>query len=286
VNPILLKKHLDKLYISFDRRSVSPDPLEFLHRYKNPLDQEIVGLIASSLAYGKVEIILRNISHVLSVMGASPYKFTINFDPVAQAGLFSGFSHRFNKGRDIVCLIYFAKQIIDENGSVYNFFLKGYNPGDENIRPALVSFSRRVLSLSPSTIYNKRGTLPEGAGVRFFFPSPEQGSSCKRLNLYLRWMVRRKDVDLGLWKGIEPAKLIIPLDTHIARISGNIGLTKRKSPGWKMAEEITDNLRKLDFSDPVKYDFSLCRLGILDRCTRKKDKEKCSFCLIKRVCVL
>src|SRR3990170_3782026 len=121
-----------------------------------------------------------------------------------------------------------------QNSSIGSYFLQGYNPGDANIKNSLADFSERVLSLDSSGIYGN-ANLPANAGVRFFFPSPGDGSPCKRLNLYLRWMVRTGDsLDFGLWKEISPDKLIIPLDTHIARISQNIGLTKRKSLDWKM----------------------------------------------------
>src|SRR3972149_1320999 len=211
-----LKPCLDKLYRTFDLKFLSPDPLEFIHKFKTSEDKEIVGLIASSLAYGQVERIRSSIKTVLERMDNKPYRFTVRFNPVKDKGLFDGFVHRFNTGRDIACLIYFAKQMIEESGS------------------------ERVLSLDVSALYGTK-SLPTDAGVRFFFPSPKNGSPCKRLNLYLRWMVRKGDrLDFGLWKDISASKLIIPLDTHIARISQNIGLTKRKSPDWNMAEEICE----------------------------------------------
>lgn len=281
-----LKTRLDKLYAAFDLKFLSPDPLEFVHKFKKPEDREVVGLIASSLAYGQVERILESIRNVLEKMDNQPYGFVVNFNPKRDAKKFDGFVYRFNTGKDIACLVYFAKQMIEESGSIGGFFLKEYNKTDTDIKNALISFSERTLSLDSSPIYGKKN-LPKNAGVRFFFPSPEDGSPCKRLNLYLRWMVRNGDnLDFGLWKGVSPDKLIIPLDTHIARISQNIGLTKRKSPDWKMAEEITENLKRLDAKDPVKYDFALCRLGILKHCPKKKDFKKCEKCLIKKVCVL
>lgn len=281
-----LKDCLDKLYTAFDLKFLSPDPLEFVHQFKKPEEREVVGLIASSLAYGRVDKILASIRSVLEKMGNKPYRFVVNFNPKTDTKIFDGFVHRFNTGKDIACLVYFAKQMIEESGSVGKFFLKGYSNADKSIKNALVSFSERVLSLAPSPIYGKQ-SLPKNAGVRFFFPSPKDGSPCKRLNLYLRWMVRNGDkLDFGLWKDIPSNKLIIPLDTHIARISRNIGLTKRKSPDWKMAEEITENLKKLDPMDPVKYDFALCRLGILEHCPKKKDYDKCERCLIRKICVL
>lgn len=281
-----LKIYLDKLYTAFDLKFLSPDPLEFVHQFKKPEDQEIVGLIASSLAYGQVEQILTSIRRVLKRMGSHPCKFVVNFNPKKDAEVFDGFVHRFNSGKDMTCLIYFAQQMIEESGSIEEFFLKGYNPTDTNIKNALVSFSERALSLDSSAVYGTT-KLSKHAGVRFFFPSPKDGSPCKRLNLYLRWMVRNGDnLDFGLWKDIQPDKLLIPLDTHIVRISQNIGLTKRKGPDWKMAEEITENLKMLDPKDPVKYDFALCRLGILEHCPKRKDFKKCERCLIKKVCIL
>lgn len=281
-----LKPCLDKLYRTFDLKFLSPDPLEFIHKFRASEDQEIVGLIASSLAYGRVERICSSIKTVLERMDNKPYRFIVRFNPVKDKGLFDGFVHRFNTGRDIACLIYFAKQMIEESGSIGGFFLKGYSTKDANMKNSLISFSERVLSLDVSALYGTK-SLPNDAGVRFFFPSPKDGSPCKRLNLYLRWMVRKGDrLDFGLWKDISASKLIIPLDTHIARISQNIGLTKRKNPDWNMAEEITENLKKLDPRDPVKYDFALCRLGILEHCPKKKDFKKCEKCLIKKVCVL
>ena len=281
-----LKKHLDRLCRTFDLAFLSSDPLEFVHKYQTPEDREIVGLIASSLAYGKVAGIKKSVARVLDIIGPSPYRFTRRFDPRKGKGLFKGFVHRFNNGDDVACLLWFARQMIEEKGSIGGFFEKGYSKKDINIKNALSSFSAGALSLDSSAVYAERELGPK-AGVRFFFPNPKDGSPCKRLNLYLRWMVRRGDrLDFGQWKGVDPASLVIPLDTHIARISQNIGLTKRTSPDWKMAEEVTEALRKLDPKDPIKYDFAICRLGILDRCPKKADRSKCASCLIAGICVL
>jgi uncharacterized protein (TIGR02757 family) len=288
----VLKRQLDKLYKTFDRSFLRTDPLQFVHRYKSPGDREVVGLISSSLAYGRVDGIRRSIERVLAVMGGEPYRFIMNFTPERDGRLFDDFVHRFNRGPDISCLLYFARQMIEDSGSVGGFFSKGYRPGAGSIKEALTTFTKNVMTLDSSQVYGPGGDgggggLPKDAGVRFFFPSPMDGSACKRLNLFLRWMVRRGDgLDFGLWKGVDPADLVIPLDTHIARISKNLGLTTRKSPGWKMAEEITGELKRLDPVDPVKYDFALCRLGILEKCPKKLDPEKCERCMIREVCVL
>ncbi len=280
-----LKRRLDFLYRAYTKQYLSTDPLEFLHRYPNPKDKEIVGLIASGLAYGRVQGIKASIERVLGVIGGSPFKFVVRFEPLNGKGLFKGFRHRFNTGDDIACLLYFARQMIEESGSIGGFFLKGYSGPEKTIKEALEAFGRNALSLDSGRIYGAK-SLPKKAGIRFFFPLPSDGSPCKRLNLYLRWMVRRDSLDFGIWKEVSPARLIIPLDTHIARISGNIGLTRRKNPDWKMTEEITEALRRLDPEDPVKYDFALCRLGILDKCPKRSSEEKCALCAIKKICAL
>ena len=281
-----LKAQLERLYRTFDLAFLASDPLEFVHRYSAPEDREIAGLIASSLAYGKVAGIKRSVARVLGAMGPSPYRFTKRFDPRRHREAFKGFVHRFNNGDDMACLLWFARQMIEEKGSIGGFFEKGYSKKDVNIKRALSAFSEGALSLDSSAIYGRKALAPK-AGVRFFFPNPRDGSPCKRLNLYLRWMVRRGDrLDFGIWKGVDPAGLVIPLDTHVARISRNIGLSKRTSPDWRMAEEVTEALKRLDPKDPIKYDFAICRLGILDRCPKKSDRSKCSSCLIAGICVL
>jgi uncharacterized protein (TIGR02757 family) len=282
----LLKRKLNRLYNTFDLKYLSPDPLEFVHRFSTPAEQEVVGMIASSLAYGRVAQILKSIERVMELMDHDPLAFTLAFEPDKSAKIFSAFKHRFNDHRDISCLIYFIRQMIEAEGSIGAFYKKGYSKNHATIKESLADFTERTLKLDGAFIY-KRKKLPKEAGVRYFFPSPEKKSACKRLNLFLRWMVRRGDqLDFGLWKFIDPAKLIIPLDTHIARISTNIGLTTRKSTDWRMAEEITAALRELDVKDPTKYDFSLARLGILDKCPKKKEQAKCEACLIKEICVL
>lgn len=281
-----LKTQLERLYRTYDIAFLSSDPLEFVHRYKDARDREIAGLIASSLAYGKVTSIKKSVETVLALMDNKPYGFVSHFKPEKHEKAFSGFTHRFNNGDDIRCLLYFMKQMFEASGSIGGFFTEAYEPDEKNIKSGLISFCERTLSLDSMPIY-KTKKLPEKAGVRFFFPSPLDGSPCKRLCLYLRWMVRRGDaLDFGIWKDISPSKLVMPLDTHVARISRYIGLTKRESASWLMAEEVTENLKKLDPKDPVKYDFAIARLGILEECKGRKKPEKCKGCLIRELCVV
>jgi len=285
-----LKIHLDRLVSTFDESYLESDPLVFVHNYTEQLNQEIVGLLASSLAYGRVDTIKKSIKKILSIMelspkGPSPSEYVAALDPKKEIKRFTGFKHRFNDGRDVLCLLYIMRQMIEKNGSIGAFFSAGYNPEDPNIKNALTSFTERALTLDSAGLYGTK-KIPKKAYLRFFFPSPTSGSACKRLNLYLRWMIRRGDkLDFGLWKDIPPSKLIIPLDTHIARISGLIGLTTRKSPGWSMAEEITESLKRLDPADPVKYDFAICRLGILEECPAINEPIKCKRCRIQGICI-
>jgi len=278
----LLKQKLDTLYTTYDRAFLDSDPLSFVHRYADPADQEVVGLVCATLAYGNVKMIRSNLSSLLALLGPRPARFVLRFDPVRDGGNFSHFSHRFTKGHDIILLVYYMKQMLKTSGSLGEFFRGGRSEILE-IRQLLSDFVQRVLALDCSPMYPD-GILPKDAGIRFLFSSPDNGSACKRLNLFLRWMVRRDDIDLGLWPFISPAQLIIPLDTHVARICGLIGLTARKTAGWAMAEEITDNLKMLDPHDPVKYDFAISRLGILARCPKVPVPFQCLQCELKEFC--
>ncbi len=285
-NSKLLKEKLDKLYADYHSSFLYSDPLKYLHLYKKPKDQELVGIIASSLAYGRVDRIFKSVESVLAIMGESPSNYVREFDPARDSAAFDGFVHRFNKGEDIACLIWFMKQVLDEYGSIGALFKILFKQEDKDISNALTAFVAKFLSLDSSPFYGG-GKLPSKAGVRYFFPSPEKGSACKRLSLYLRWMARKNDgLDFGIWDFIPPGKLIVPLDTHIARLSKQLGLTELKSPGWNMALEVTGSLKELDADDPLKYDFALCRLGILDLCPQKKDAAKCADCDINEICML
>lgn len=282
-----LKEKLDSLYRTFDRAYLSSDPLEFVHKFKTRGDREITGLVASSLAYGKVLGIRRSITSVMERVGWEPRAFAANATRRETLKAFAGFKHRFNVGADVAALFWMARRMTEEAGSIGAFFVKGYSDEHANIKEALENFSVRALGLDAGFAYGGDKKISEGAGVRYFFPLPSKGSACKRLNLYLRWMVRRGDsLDFGLWRKVSPSKLIIPLDTHMARLARNIGLTKRKNAGWATAEDVTASLRKLDPADPTKYDFALTRLGILDRCPRRIDRALCEACLIREVCVL
>jgi uncharacterized protein (TIGR02757 family) len=264
VRVLELRRRLDRLYRHYDHRFVDPDPLQFVRRQRAGADREVVGLVASALAYGTVVQIKRSIAAALEVLAPRPAEAIRRLDPRVAARRLSSFRHRFNDGRDVACLFFFIRQMLESHGSIEAFFTEGRRPGAGDVGPALVSFSERALSLDCGGLYPGR-RAPRSAGVRFFFPSPEDGSACKRLNLYLRWMVRRDGVDLGVWKTVDPAELVIPLDAHVLAIAKRTGLTRYRSPGWPMAVDITRRLRRLDPADPVKYDFALHRMGLWKR---------------------
>jgi uncharacterized protein (TIGR02757 family) len=278
-----LKVTLDQLYETRSPTHLANDPLSCCHRFRNPEDQEIAGLIASSFAYGNVKIILRSLDFIFSRIGSSPVSFVRSFDPLQGMALFTGFKHRFNDARDLCALLYAIRLMLEESGSIGDFFCKGYDPQKENISDALTRFSSSVLAFDYTPVFDTPAP-PKHSYFSFLFPSPLSGSACKRLCMYLRWMVRPADgIDLGIWQRLSPAKLIIPVDAHIQRICSLLRLTERKQADWKMACEITAELRKLSPEDPVRYDFSICHLGISEGCSGS-GSDICGGCVLSGHC--
>jgi uncharacterized protein (TIGR02757 family) len=278
-----LKNILEGLYETRSKAHLANDPLSFCHRYQSPQDREIAGLIAASFAYGNVKIIRKNLEGVFGAMGDSPRLFVERFDPQKGARDFAGFKHRFNDGRDLCALLLACRTMVSEAGSIEGWMLRFHDEAREDVTETLSGFTQAVKSLDLSQVFGEKG-VPQDSYFPFLFPSPASGSACKRLCMYLRWMVRPDDgIDLGIWKGITPSKLVIPVDAHIQRICGFLGFTSRKQADWRMAREITARLRELDPADPVKYDFSLCHLGISEGCDGK-DLAKCLNCPICDLC--
>ena len=257
--PVIGKAQLDQLYALYNSRKwVHPDPLEYLYYYADLKDREVVGLIASSLAYGRVSQILKSVSTVLNKMGPSPYRLLDTATPASLRKTFGDFKHRFTSGEELVMMLMGAKRIRKRYGSLYACFLSGSNREDETIMPGL-SFMVRELR------------APFNGRSNSLVPVPERGSACKRLNLFLRWMVREDGVDPGGWRKVSPTKLIVPLDTHMHRICRLLKLTSRKQADMRTAIEVTRAFRKIEPEDPVRYDFALTRLGI------RKDAGLCKL---------
>ena len=258
-----LKAALDQLYESFNYPDSATDPIQIVRRWKAAEDREVVGLCASALAFGRVSSVLQSIERVVGMMDGEPAAYVRSFDPHRHGAAFAEIVHRWTRGPDLVALLWIMRQMIDRAGSIQDFFLEGYDPAAEDIEAALDRFSARALALDLRAAY---GTVPKRPGVCYFFPRPSAGSGCKRMNLFLRWMVRRDALDLGVWTRVSPAKLVVPLDTHVIRVGRCLRLTRYTSPGWRMARDITASLRALDPADPVKYDFALCHLGMMNAC--------------------
>jgi uncharacterized protein (TIGR02757 family) len=282
-----LKHHLDNFIDHFPKeRHLQNDPVQFVRRYDDPRDREVVGLIATAFAYGNVKSVLRTVDSALTFLGPSPAEAIAAFDPRKDLRHLRGFYHRFNTSRDLAVLFWIIRRTLEDYGSLEGAFASGLSATEPEVTPALEKFCGIVMGFGHEQFY-PRGELRRRVGVRFFFPAPSQGSACKRINLYLRWMVRPDDgIDCGLWTRVAPRQLIIPLDTHIARISTYIGLTAMRSPGWPMALDITRSLRRLHADDPLRYDFALCHLGIAGDCPRKRNLDKCARCPIIAICKL
>jgi uncharacterized protein (TIGR02757 family) len=168
-------------------------------------------------------------------------------------------------------------------GSINAFFLRYHDPSARDVTAALNGYSSASLALDYRPVFGS-SSAPAGSYFSFLFPAPLAGSACKRLCMFLRWVVRPADgIDLGIWHGVTPAQLVIPVDTHISRICSYLGFTGRSSADWRMAQEITAALRRLDPADPVKYDFSLAHLGISEGCNGV-DPQRCLSCAIKGIC--
>jgi uncharacterized protein (TIGR02757 family) len=259
----LLKRRLDALYTSFDAPDAAADPVNLVRRFRAGEDREIAGFCASALAFGRVASVLQSISALFELMGPKPAAFVRSFDPSAHRRDFEPLVHRWTRGPDLLALLWILRSMLESAGSIEAFFSMGDHPHEPDIAMALDSFCMRALQVDLRPAY---GRVPSRPGVCYFFPSPSKGSACKRLNLFLRWMVRSDGVDLGVWRRVSPARLVIPLDTHVIRLGQCLRLTRYRSPRWKMAADITRALRALDAEDPVKYDFSLCHVGMMGSC--------------------
>jgi uncharacterized protein (TIGR02757 family) len=246
--PDQLRDYLERLYLKYNRREyLHPDPLEFLWRYSSTKDREIVGLLASGLAYGRVAQILKSTERILTALGSDPsgYLKSVSLKDFSEA--ISGFKHRFTTSSETAALLKSVSELQEEWGLLGNM-LSSYLSEGEYLN-ALDRFVDTIL---------KRACLEKCS----LLPRPSRGSACKRLHLFMRWMVRRDDVDPGGWDSISPSVLIVPLDVHMFRAAGALGLTEKKVANQLSALEITEGFRLICPGDPVKFDFALTRMGI------------------------
>ncbi len=268
---------LEKLYSRYNRFDrIVPDPLQFVYQYQLPEDQEIVGLLAAVLAYGRVAQIQKSMVDLLTRLGPSPYVWVQQLRASHQKELTS-FKHRFNTGQDLYYLLRAIQQLLARHGSLQQAFLAGYQGQHETVMPALASFRNRLLSCIEPRFRQ--------AGVLYLLADPDKGSPCKRLNLFLRWMVRDDDVDAGLWTQIDPAKLVVPMDVHMSRLCRLIGFHNKRQVSLETAVQVTRCFAKISPADPVKFDFALSRVGILEQC-KGEACAHCRPCELRPVCTV
>lgn len=276
-----LKTPLDALYASFDHPESALDPIQIVRRYERLDDREIVAFIAAGLAFGRVASVMASIEAVCAVLGERPAAFVRTFDPVRDGAALLPIGHRWIRGRDLVALLWVLRTILERHGSIEASFAAGLPDDAVDLRDAIECWSTSVRSIDLSPAYGP--VVPAAPGVWYFFARPSTGSACKRLNLFLRWMVRRDGIDPGGWTRVSASQLLVPLDTHTIRLGRCLRLTRRVSPGWQMASEITSGLRRLDAADPVRYDFALCHLGMMGACGWQTSRGS-RQCPLREVC--
>jgi uncharacterized protein (TIGR02757 family) len=279
-----LGPYLDALVRDYGPGYLGTDPLGEVRSFRDPDNLEVAGFLAAGLSFGRVEIILAHLRDLWDRLEHRPAAL-VDAWSAGDGRRVRGFRHRWVRDVDLAAVLAALGRTRRRHGSLRALFVEGYDPGEADLRGSLARFVdgiRREVRIG-----GRRLAEPElPRGVRTFLSDPGRGGACKRLNLYLRWLVRPDDgVDLGLLPGVRTDQLVVPLDTHVARLGHNLGLTRRRTPDWKMAGEITDALRRFDPVDPVRYDFALSRLGILDRCPRRVDAVHCRACSLLPVCI-
>lgn len=251
------------------------DPIEFVHAYRARADRELVALLASSFAFGNVKALRAKIAEALARLGPRPSKTAD--DPELVAARLAGFRHRVYRDGDVSALVVGARVVQRRHGSLGRALASLLEASGGDLREAACSWVDEIRAAGGLDRRDNRG-------ASHILTSPSGGSAAKRLMLLFRWMARPDDgVDLGLWD-VPTSRLVIPVDTHIHKLARNLGLTRSKSASWRAAEEITRALARLDPDDPVKYDFALCHMGMVQRCPSRRDAARCEGCGVRPVC--
>lgn len=245
---ILEKAHEDFLL----NNEIIADALEPALKFQNPTDKEFVSFICSILAYGRIVQVKRNIHALVDPMGENPVTWLLKQNEASLKAHVKDWKHRFNTSHDILIMLLVLQKIYSEHGSIERFLKPSQYA---NVEALLIAIREGFYGLIPKNKKPKKS-------FDFFIPDPKLGSASKRMNLYLKWMVRDTEPDLGLWKTISKNKLIVPLDTHVFKQAKSLQITNRNTADLQTAIEITEFLRKLDADDPTRYDFALCHLSI------------------------
>ncbi|MEM7249325.1 MAG: TIGR02757 family protein [Acidobacteriota bacterium] len=256
------------------------DPVQLAHGYSDPRDREVAALIASSLAFGRASLVIEAGRGLLDWLGPRPARHLTRAHRRGELTVPEGWQYRWLRRDDLRWFLAQVGRVLDEAGSLEAAFTAG-DDGGPDLRAAMSAFANRLRDDGRPA----RRRLTHGAA--YFVPSAEQGSTCKRLCLFLRWLIRPADgIDLGSWSGLDPARLTMPVDTHVARISAYVGLTERRTASWAMAREITENLARFRPDDPVSFDFALSQLGIMGSCPRRRQPKLCASCDLLPACRL
>lgn len=280
----IVRERLNRLMNAYGPSFLDSDPLGLVHSYIHPEDREAIAFISAALAFGNAKSVRASIHRISRVLGDRPAEFLRQFEFQKDANLFAGIFHRWVGPENLAEFAHMIGKTLRRFGSLETLFMEGFSSHAPTIQEALAQFHRRLIELAPARGRSNRH--PKSLSFGYLLPDPAGKSACKRLHLFLKWVIRPSDgVDLGLWHGPRPSQLIIPVDTHIARISALLGLTDRKTPDRRMADEITASLRLLDPKDPVKYDFAITRLGILGQCPRKPVDHLCAECPLQDACL-
>lgn len=250
-----LKAYLDGLVDRFERRAfIADDPISIPHGFDDPRDQEVVGLYAALLAWGRRQTVLNKMEELCERMDYAPFCFVRDFDADRNAAALEGFKHRTFQPIDAFWFTHNLSAALARHGTVENLFADHLPADADDVGPAIQGFSTTLLSISPKT--------PER--LRKHLARPAAGSACKRLNMYLRWMVRPGPVDLDIWTRITPDQLLLPLDVHSGRQARALGFVDRKSNDWKAAQRLTAVCRRFCPKDPARYDFAFFGPGAHD----------------------
>jgi uncharacterized protein (TIGR02757 family) len=270
---------VESVYRRHGAESIDSDPLQFPRRFRRRDDQEVAAFFAASLSYGNARAVCSSLERVFAWTGPHPARFVREFEPRRESPRLAGFRHRWSSADDLIRLAVILRGILADHGTVEALFGRGVVRERAPLADLAGSIGRfRQAALE----YDEAPSPEDGArpGPRYFFPDPRT-SAAKRITMFLRWMVREDDgLDLGLWQCLHPRDLVAPLDTHMFQIAHRLGLTRRKTPAWKAAVDLTRGLRRLDPEDPVKYDFALSRLGIVEGCPRHRRGEPCELCAL------
>ena len=251
-----LKHYLEEAHREFVQiNEIKNDAIAPALKYKTKKNKELVAFICAIFAYGKVDQIKKSVFKILKPMGKNPLKWLKDTTPNTIYKTYKGWKHRFNNHQDLYDLLVLLRHIYLKSESIEKYFKPKKS---ESAFLFLNRFMDGFLDLNPRV----KPKIHKKKSFKYLFPKPSNGSACKRLNLYLRWMVRESEMDLNLWNSFDKKNLVIPLDTHVMRQSIKLGITNRKTASWKTALDITNFLKKLDPLDPTRFDFAICHIGI------------------------